>query len=79
MPPPPLLVFSRQSTRVGARCRIAGSFTAARTSSGAEEAAAARDPLHREAGVERRPADLVAEDVRELLGDDLVARLRRGA
>ena len=74
-PPPPLLVFSSESTRVGARWRIAGSFTSGPHVLGAEEAAAARDPLDHEARVERRPADLVADDVRELLGDDLLARL----
>ena len=74
-PPPPLLVFSSESTRVGARWRIAESFTRGRTSSGPKRPRAARDPLDHEARVERRPADLVADDMRELLGDELLARL----
>ena len=42
---------------------------------GREDAAVGGERLHREAGVDGRPAQLVAKDVRHRLGDDLVARL----
>ncbi len=78
-PPPPLCVFSMQTRRVGAACRSPGGLTASRNCSAVKIPCVGRKRLHRQPGVDGRPAELVEEDVRHRLGDDLVARLGQRA